>query len=647
MNTPPRHLHVSLGLATLLCTCPSPDFTATAHNADSEDDFFAAQQEVFQETGRTRPASAAAGLRFLQQGRRGDASAIASPRRRQQGDDSEPAPCRCTDEDTGKAGVAFPLVVGLLLIAILLMLSGIFSGLTLGLMGLDTITLQMVQRGGDAEMAKYAAMIMPVRCKGNQLLCTLMLGNAAVNAALAILTAEITGGLVGFLVSTAMIVIFGEILPQAACSRCALQAGSRAVPLVRCLMAVFYILTKPMSVVLDCLLGQEMGTTHNRTALMDMLQLQIQLGAADETEGKIAKQITEGALNFRDKLVRDVMTPLQNAYMLSHETRLDYETIRELFERGFSRVPVFGKDQNDYRGLLYTKDLMLADPEDEMKLGDFISIFGRKVETFFQDDKLVKVLNAFKKGGTHMGLVREVDSSVDVDAHFKVRGVLTLEDVMEEILQEEIVDETDVYMDVEKEVRVTRHTSRDFHLGVFNPFWKKHEERLSCEEVGAIATHLGRVMFCEGSGMELSRRAIEWLVRSSTVENRHRASTLGAEALEIDKLYHYGRATSVCTLVLQGRLTMLAGRDSFPTEAGAFTVLAREALCAGQPFRPDFTAFVGTQKARFLSISKAVYLEARDLDQEPLTLEHSMSQLAAETVGETSSKEVYCTRVKL
>merc|ERR1719190_156623 len=102
------------------------------------------------------------------------------------------------------------------------------------------------------------------------------------------------------------------------------------------------------------------------------------------------------------------MTPLEDAYMLSFETVLGYDKVREIFETGYSRVPVYGKDKNDYRGLLYTKDLMLADPEDEMKLGDFISIFGRKVETFFQDDKLVKVLNAFKKGGTHMGLVREV-----------------------------------------------------------------------------------------------------------------------------------------------------------------------------------------------------------------------------------------------
>lgn len=66
-------------------------------------------------------------------------------------------------------------------------------------------------------------------------------------------------------VSTILIVIFGEILPQAACSRYALQVGARTVPIVRCLLCCFYIFTKPMSIVLDWLLGHEMGTVLSRS----------------------------------------------------------------------------------------------------------------------------------------------------------------------------------------------------------------------------------------------------------------------------------------------------------------------------------------------------------------------------------------------
>merc|ERR1719258_488108 len=129
------------------------------------------------------------------------------------------------------------------IIAFLVVLSGLFSGLTLGLMGLDVIGLQTVKNGDNKDLAQCAARIMPVREKGNQLLCTLLLGNVAVNSALSILMADLADGLVGFLVSTALIVIFGEILPQAACSRYALQVGSATVPVVKVLMIIFYIVT--------------------------------------------------------------------------------------------------------------------------------------------------------------------------------------------------------------------------------------------------------------------------------------------------------------------------------------------------------------------------------------------------------------------
>ena len=104
-------------------------------------------------------------------------------------------------------------------IVLLSCFSALFSGLTLGLLSLDKIGLKIVMSGGDEHLAALAATIAPVRENGNLLLCTLLLGNVAVNAYLSILMAEITSGLAGFLISTAVIVIFGEIIPQASCSR--------------------------------------------------------------------------------------------------------------------------------------------------------------------------------------------------------------------------------------------------------------------------------------------------------------------------------------------------------------------------------------------------------------------------------------------
>jgi metal transporter CNNM len=110
----------------------------------------------------------------------------------------------------------------MVIVVVLICFSALFSGLTLGLMGLDKVGLQIVLGAGNMEdatdiqkyQAKCAESIQPIREDGNGLLCTLLLGNVAVNAMLSILMADMTSGLMGFLISTIVIVIFGEIIPQ-------------------------------------------------------------------------------------------------------------------------------------------------------------------------------------------------------------------------------------------------------------------------------------------------------------------------------------------------------------------------------------------------------------------------------------------------
>jgi len=537
-----------------------------------------------------------------------------------------------------EAQAGLPYYITLPACLFLVILSGLFSGLTLGLLGLDVIGLQIVQKGDDRYLASCAAKIAPVREKGNMLLCTLLFGNVAVNSALSILLADFASGTVGFLLSTFLIVIFGEILPQASCSRYALQVGARCVPLVKLLLySPLYLVTKPLSLALDWVLGAEVGTIHSRTELMEMLKLQISLGAVDALEGEMAKQVAEGALCFRDKRVEDVMTPLEDAYMLSTEVRLGYEIIREIFETGYSRVPVYGKDKHDYRGLLYTKDLMLADPEDEMKIGDFIQIFQRKVETFFKTTKLVEVLTIFKKGGTHMGLVRVPNTTDSMNPHFEVVGVLTLEDVVEEILQDEIVDETDVFVDVDNQVKVSDGRAfRELNLGIFNPVWRAKGDRLAREEVGAISKHLCANTFHRGSGMELSQRAVEWLVTTSEVLNVERETPLGVEEpCPHDVLYRRGEKSSFCTLILQGKLSARVGREGFLSELGSFSVMARGAL-HGDHFISEFDAYISTKSVRLLKIARGNFQRAVELNKDKSALEAALCQMAEDAAGESS-----------
>ena len=124
--------------------------------------------------------------------------------------------------------------------------------------------------------AKHAEIIAPVRKQGNLLLCTLLLGNVAVNSLLSIFMAQLSGGMLGFLLSTGLIVIIGEIIPQAVCSRHALPIGAAMMPLVKLFMILMFFLSYPISVVLDWALGREIGTIYSKDQLKLLLEIYAQ-----------------------------------------------------------------------------------------------------------------------------------------------------------------------------------------------------------------------------------------------------------------------------------------------------------------------------------------------------------------------------------
>lgn len=170
-----------------------------------------------------------------------------------------------------------------------------FAGLTLGLLSLDKTGLEIVMSGDNERNAHAARTIYPIRKNGNLLLCTLLFGNVAINALLSILLADKEGGLVGFLLSTFIILILGEIVPQATCSRYPLAIGSAMVPVVRLIIIIFYPVCGPLSFILNRVLKEEVATTYNQSEMLKLLQIHVQEQVLDsETAGAMT-----GALKYK------------------------------------------------------------------------------------------------------------------------------------------------------------------------------------------------------------------------------------------------------------------------------------------------------------------------------------------------------------
>ncbi len=303
-----------------------------------------------------------------------------------------------------------------------------FSGLTLGYFSLAVHTLERRARLGDQK----AAVIYAIRKRGNLLLTTLLLGNVAVNTALSVYLGSLVSGVVAGTLATALIFLFGEIIPQAAFSRHAEWVGYRFAPVMRILIWLMYPVTFPIAYTLDKLLGDEIPTKYSKREIMEIVSELEEIG-----DGQIdadEERIVHGALQFSHTTVREAMTSRDSVIVFDEHQRFNDEFIAELGKHSYSRYPIYSGKPDNIVGILYTKDLLLED--DDIKLKEARDAYDPTFLTVKPDDKLDKVLALMLKSYQHMAIVRTKNETF--------LGVITLEDIIEEIIQREIEDEDDI-----------------------------------------------------------------------------------------------------------------------------------------------------------------------------------------------------------
>ncbi|KAM7072598.1 metal transporter CNNM2 isoform 2-T2 [Molossus nigricans] len=467
-----------------------------------------------------------------------------------------------------------PFWLQVIFISLLLCLSGMFSGLNLGLMALDPMELRIVQNCGTEKEKNYAKRIEPVRRQGNYLLCSLLLGNVLVNTTLTILLDDIAGsGLVAVVVSTIGIVIFGEIVPQAICSRHGLAVGANTIFLTKFFMMMTFPASYPVSKLLDCVLGQEIGTVYNREKLLEMLRV------TDPYNDLVKEElnIIQGALELRTKTVEDVMTPLRDCFMITGEAILDFNTMSEIMESGYTRIPVFEGERSNIVDLLFVKDLAFVDPDDCTPLKTITKFYNHPLHFVFNDTKLDAMLEEFKKGKSHLAIVQRVNNEGEGDPFYEVLGIVTLEDVIEEIIKSEILDETDLYTDNRTKKKVA-HRERKQDFSAFKQTDSEMKVKISPQLLLAMHRFLATEVEAF-SPSQMSEKILLRLLKHPNVIQELKYDEKNKKAPEY-YLYQRNKPVDYFVLILQGKVEVEAGKEGMKFEASAFSYYGVTALTA-------------------------------------------------------------------
>ncbi|CBY24153.1 unnamed protein product [Oikopleura dioica] len=479
-----------------------------------------------------------------------------------------------------------PVPIQTICIGLLLCLSGTFSGLNLGLMALDPQQLKILTTSGTPDEIKFSKSVLPVRIHGNFLLCTLLLGNVLVNNTLTILLDDLTSGTVAIIGATAGIVVFGEIIPQAICSRHGLAVGYHTLPLTYIFMAITGIISYPLGKLLDIVLGEEMGVNYKKQAFLEL----IKQGQNDLEEDE--KIMIEGALKLSEKNVRDVMTPINHVFTVCEEEIIDYDFMGRVSDAGYSRIPVTkrGGRNSDITGLLFLRDLVMLDPDDNTIVSTVTNFYKHQLMTVDQDMKLDDMLEEFKKNHHHLSLVTmpiQTGTETDSKAERETCGIITLEDIIEEIICDEIVDETDQYRDNRSRIRNHKHEKPE------NPkdFFRNHSEACDPTSNPQNPDNLDEITRAQIAAVQRFMVAeVKPFSQDFISENKLKLLLFQQNSIvyvkrssETKPLLTRGQPVTQFIVIIEGKAEVQLGEDEMPIEVGPFRCFGVSALLDVKP----------------------------------------------------------------
>jgi gliding motility-associated protein GldE len=322
-----------------------------------------------------------------------------------------------------------------LVVLVLLVCSALISGAEVAFFSLQLKSLEDEDQSSDLALRRVITLLK----KPKRLLATILVANNFINIAIVLVFAvlsdsflvEVENPILMLIIEvgiiTSLILIFGEILPKVYANRNALQFSKQMSFIISILdRYLLFWITFPMSKT-TIFLEKRLGDQKNQFSV-DKLSQALELTGDQETTSD-EQRILEGIVNFGNTDTREVMCPRMDMFALSYELTIE-EILPIILEQGFSRIPVFQEKKDNIKGILYTKDLLpnLDNPnfawQDVLKPPIYVP----------ENKKLDDLLKEFQKKKIHLAIV--------VDEYGGTSGLITLEDIMEEIVGD-ISDEFD------------------------------------------------------------------------------------------------------------------------------------------------------------------------------------------------------------
>ncbi len=326
------------------------------------------------------------------------------------------------------------LWVEIVSLAILIGLSGFFSGLEVALVGTRTSKVFQLLNDG----SKGAKALHKLKTNPGWMMASVNLGNNMVNVGASALATSVSIRIFGseglgiaIGVMTFLILVFGEITPKTYCNANATKIALRFAPILLGFSYVFFPIVKMFEMITRGVVRITGSSYAPPPITEEDIKGVVDQGLAEKAIEKDERELVHGALEFDDTVIRTVMTPRTRMFMLNSKMLL-FEALPLINQNSHSRIPVYGTNRDDIVGFVHVRDV-LNELEKDNKMIPLEEI-ARKPVFVSQEKRVSALLKEMKGRKTHMAIV--------LDEHGGVEGLVTLEDLLEEIVGE-IEDETD------------------------------------------------------------------------------------------------------------------------------------------------------------------------------------------------------------